>query len=446
MIPRIRWTSRSARAEHELEVPELLGSFPSKDHAAICHRLWDFFARSTVADGTQGQRSSLRICEPDRFGGRRSTESFPRTLAADLTARFEGTEFHFGRERLLSSTRRRLSTHATRPRPIRFHSLRARLSSPRFEIVWNALARPEVHLVRRLPTKGRMRKLGVVLTNVERLSVAAARYEADRALEQFDLCDPKNRLVADTLEERLNDKPVELRDAKLKLEVAAETNDALTDEQRRRLEELGRGFPSAWNHTLADPKLKKRIIRTAIREVLVKHEVEEQRLEVTIHWMGGAHSRIHVAKRATPVGSKTDPSLAELVRTLATELSDAEIARILNMKKLATPRGLRWTQDRVESFRKRQRIRARPRERDPDVLNMNEAIKYLGIGHNGLLGLVKRGAISPNQLSEFAPWRVSRTELDSDRVQSLLRVLKKTGRLPRGGSPKGQLTFFDDEI
>jgi len=279
-----------------------------------------------------------------------------------------------------------------------------------------------------------------------RLSVAAARYEADRALEQFDLCDPKNRLVADTLEERLNDKLVELRDAKLKLEVAAETNDALTDEQRRRLEELGRDFPSAWNHTLADPKLKKRIIRTAIREVLVKHEVEEQRLEVTIHWMGGAHSRIHVAKRATPVGSKTDPSLAELVRTLATELSDAEIARILNMKKLATPRGLRWTQDRVESFRKRQRIRARPRERDPDVLNMNEAIKYLGIGHNGLLGLVKRGAISPNQLSEFAPWRVSRTELDSDRVQSLLRVLKETGRLPRGGSPKGQLTFFDDEI
>ena len=77
---------------------------------------------------------------------------------------------------------------------------------------------------------------------------------------------------------------------------------------------------------------------------------------------------------------------------------------------------------------------------------MNEAIKYLGIGHNGLLGLVKRGAISPNQLSEFAPWRVSRTELDSDRVQSLLRVLKETGRLPRGGSPKGQLTFFDDEI
>ena len=75
---------------------------------------------------------------------------------------------------------------------------------------------------------------------------------------------------------------------------------------------------------------------------------------------------------------------------------------------------------------------------------MNEAMAYLGIGHNGLMGLVKRGVISPNQLSDFAPWRVSRSELDSEAVQTLVRLLKEKGRLPRGGSPLSQLTLFDD--
>jgi hypothetical protein len=46
---------------------------------------------------------------------------------------------------------------------------------------------------------------------------------------------------------------------------------------------------------------------------------------------GGTCTPVNVAKRATPVGSRTDPSLTELVRMLAESLSDGEIARILNM-------------------------------------------------------------------------------------------------------------------
>jgi hypothetical protein len=73
----------------------------------------------------------------------------------------------------------------------------------------------------------------------------------------------------------------------------------------------------------------------------------------------------------------------------------------------------------------------------------SQAIEFLGIGHNGLLGLVKLGAVSTNQITEYAPWRVSRAELESDRVRRLVKVLKETGRLPRGGSPENQLTIFD---
>jgi len=250
-------------------------------------------------------------------------------------------------------------------------------------------------------------------------------------------------LVADTLEERLNDKLGELQNAKQKLAQVEQIDCQLTAGQRQRLDQLAHVFPSVWNHPKADPKLKKRVLRSAIEEILVEHEPNHQRLEVTVHWKGGAHSRIHVEKRATPIGSKTDRSLVELVRKLAAQLPDAEIARILNMKKLETPRGLRWIQERVNSFRRQHRIRAGSTDRD-GRMTMSETIAYLGVGHNGLLGLVKRGVISRNQISEFAPWRVSRAELDSEPVQSLVRGLKETGRLPRGGSPKNQLTLFDD--
>ena len=76
---------------------------------------------------------------------------------------------------------------------------------------------------------------------------------------------------------------------------------------------------------------------------------------------------------------------------------------------------------------------------------MSETCTYLDVSRNALLALVKKGAVSSNQITDFAPWRVSRQELDSDRVQSFIRILKRTGRLPRGGCPENQLTIFDDE-
>ena len=47
-------------------------------------------------------------------------------------------------------------------------------------------------------------------------------------------------------------------------------------------------------------------------------------------------------------------------------------------------------------------------------------------------------------MTEFAPWRVPREQLDSEEVQWAVRVLKENGRLPRGESPNAQPGLFDD--
>ena len=273
------------------------------------------------------------------------------------------------------------------------------------------------------------------------LRVQAAQYAADRAFEQYDLADPKNRLVVDNLEQRLNEKLGELRVARENLELKLEGQPGLTEQQRREVHRLSRNFPLVWNHPETPTELRKQLLRAAIVEVVVRHD--GGKLAFSIHWAGNVCTSLTVQKRVTPVGSKADASLTELVEKLARTLDDGEIARILNMKKLPTPRGLRWTNDRVRAFRAHHRIQQRKPASDSDILTGLQAREHLGVGYNGLMALVRRGAVHTNQVTDFAPYQISRAELDSEPVQSLVRALKSTGRLPpEGGCPQRQQTLF----
>jgi len=277
-----------------------------------------------------------------------------------------------------------------------------------------------------------------------RLRVQAAQYAADRAFEQYDLADPKNRLVVDNLEKRLNEKLAEARVAQRDLERRLENDPPLTEQQREELRRLSRDFPRVWNHPDTSTTLRKQLLRVAIREVVVQRDGGQ--LMFTVHWAGDTCTQLSIKKRVTPVGSRTDPSLTELVRKLAETLDDGEIARILNMKKLSTPRDLRWTKDRVQSFRSAHRIKQRKKADDPDVLTGQQARDYLGIGYNGLMALIRRDVIRTNQVTDFAPWRLARAELDSEYVQALVAALKATGRLPpQGGSPQNQRLLFAEK-
>ena len=96
----------------------------------------------------------------------------------------------------------------------------------------------------------------------------AARYAADRAFRQYDAADPENRFVAGELEARWNRAltrvaEFEKRSAdhgaaaqpRLELEPIAFT--ALADD-----------FKTVWSAPTTDARLKKRIVRTVIHEVM----------------------------------------------------------------------------------------------------------------------------------------------------------------------------------
>jgi len=113
---------------------------------------------------------------------------------------------------------------------------------------------------------------------------------------------------------------------------------------------------------------------------------------------------------------------------------------------LLTPQQLSWTKDRVVSFRRHHRIRLGSGPQDPDLLTGQQAAQYLGISRNGLTGLLRVGAVHKRQQTDFAPWRISKAELDSERVQRVVRALKATGRIPRDlVNCDDQLAIFPDE-
>jgi hypothetical protein len=158
------------------------------------------------------------------------------------------------------------------------------------------------------------------------LALDQARFEAARARRQYDAVDPDNRLVAGELEHRWNERLQVVQ--RLEEELAsldAEPSAGLTAIERERLLALGHDLGAAWDHPAASPEIKKRILRTVIREVVVW--VEEGRLRLSIHWMGGDHTALEVVKNRTGQHRwKTDTDTERIISELARLLPDLYIA------------------------------------------------------------------------------------------------------------------------
>src|SRR5262249_17121421 len=112
-----------------------------------------------------------------------------------------------------------------------------------------------------------------------------------------------------------------------------------------------------WNDPEADVRLKKRILRTLVEEIVVDISPESTEVELVIHWKGGVHSALRVARRARGQNS-THATLetVDAVCALARICKDDTIASYLNRNGIPTGRGNRWTRERVASLRSHRRI------------------------------------------------------------------------------------------
>ena len=190
------------------------------------------------------------------------------------------------------------------------------------------------------------------------LSLQQARYEAAHARRQYDAVDPANRLVAGELERRWNEALQAI--ARIEGDIAATISrrpPPLGEPERQQLLALGADLERAWSHSAATPATRKRILRTAISEVVVRRDGAI--IHAVLHWQGGDHTELQAKQRLNAAGRHNpripDDTIA-LMRELARLMPDRQIARLLNRIGVATGYGNAWTQERVRGFRNHHEI------------------------------------------------------------------------------------------
>jgi hypothetical protein len=247
------------------------------------------------------------------------------------------------------------------------------------------------------------------------LSLQQARYEAAHARRQYDAVDPANRLVAGELERRWNEALQAV--AKLEGEIAAliaRRPPSLGEPERQQLVALGADLERAWLHPAATAATRKRILRAALTEIVVRRDGAI--IHAVLHWQGGDHTQLQVKQRLNAAGRHNpripDDTIA-LVRELARLMPDRQIARLLNRTRVETGHGNAWTQERVRGFRNHHDIAVfREGEwAERGETTLEAAANLIGVCNMTALRMLRRGDIKGRQACAGAPWVIRAEDL-----------------------------------
>ena len=125
----------------------------------------------------------------------------------------------------------------------------------------------------------------------------AARYAKDRASRQYDAADPENRLVAAELEARWNKALSASARSRTRLQPTLRRHRNHHPCRRRTWQALANDLRAVWSASTTDARLKKRIVRTLIQEVIADIDDESSEIVLVIHWVGGVHTELRLPKR-----------------------------------------------------------------------------------------------------------------------------------------------------
>jgi DNA invertase Pin-like site-specific DNA recombinase len=270
----------------------------------------------------------------------------------------------------------------------------------------------------------------------------AARYAADRAFRQYDAADPTNRLVAGELEARWNRALSQVADAEAKI-AAHEAARPMPCANAASLTTLAMDLKSVWTAPTTDARLKKRIVRTLIHEVIADIDQNAAEIVLVVHWIGGVHSEMRLPRRRRGQRNSTSGDIIAAVRQLVLIAKDDVIAGILNRNGLVTGHGNRWTRERVAALRSHQHIPVFKAAEDGNEpwLNLGDAARLLKVSPKTLRLAAESGEISAIHPLPDGPWIFSRGDLASPAADAITERARQNPK-HRAGSDLGQPSLF----
>lgn len=215
-------------------------------------------------------------------------------------------------------------------------------------------------------------------------------YAADLARRRYELVDPANRLVAQTLETEWNQRLAEL--AAAQQAYVAQTSTATTLQSTvAELQAVIAHLPEYWHSAALTCQDQKELLRCLIDSVFLENAGKLIRAE--IHWQGGACSALEIPKYLF-----SSAALYQRVSELAHTYTDAEIAARLNQEHTLTFKGKLWTARRVMDFRRSNAI--------PSGFTTQTELRLPDSGYVTSLEAAKQLAVDQTTIQHWYQWGV----------------------------------------
>jgi excisionase family DNA binding protein len=254
-----------------------------------------------------------------------------------------------------------------------------------------------------------------------------ARFEADRAMRKHDEVEPGNRLVARTLEARLEERLAAAGRAEAALAAARARHPVqLTSEELAWLSRAGADLRAVFDTPAVTNSQRKQLIRAVISEITLSIDRQERTCDVLIAWQGTATTAVTIPLPKRGAGAvTTSEGTLDLVRRLARDYNDTTIAQILGRQHRRTATGLAWTRDRVSSLRRSHGIPHCPDApgnvsgtgHDHLMASVPQAAQLLGVDKTTIYRWLKDGFITGQQLTPGAPWRIRVDQALRDKIR-----------------------------
>ena len=120
----------------------------------------------------------------------------------------------------------------------------------------------------------------------------------------------------------------------------AEQPRSLSEAERENIRRLAQDIPALWHSPTTTMAERREIVRQIIERVSVENEGKNERLHVSIEWVGGSKTKGVVIRPVRKIEYLSYyPRLCERIRELlCQELSIAEIAETLNREGMRPPK------------------------------------------------------------------------------------------------------------
>ena len=218
-------------------------------------------------------------------------------------------------------------------------------------------------------------------TRAAELAVERARYHAERAERALLACEPENRLVARTFENRLEARLGELVQAEGAL--ATQRGASAPLPPRADLEAAAACLGELWEAPSTSDRDRKRLLRTLVSDVTLRSETETK-LCIGVHWASGTTEELVVARRIPASEQRrSSPEVVEMLRRLGPSMDNATLAGELNAAGLRTGTGKAFGVDAVRELRYSYRVGS-PGLLGPGELTTAQVAARLGVSTNAV--------------------------------------------------------------